>query len=252
MKIQILKESELPLLLHYATLENWDIEEAHTIALFKTHPDDFFIAYEEKKLIGFIVALKESERFGFISSLLVLEEFRGLGFGGELFEFGLKHLRGCQIALDSVVGKEQFYEAYGFTSYFDVTHYRFEVGSVTLPQNSFLIKSEIDKELISQSNYLNILLQDKDVLFRSVVKESKLSAYAFAFHYKDGYKITIEAEDINEALTLFFSIAEGVKKGSYIYLQVTKLSPLLEALVAALKMSEDTKSIRMYNKILEK
>ena len=250
MKIQILKESELPLLLHYATLENWDIEEAHTIALFKTHPDDFFIAYEEKKLIGFIVALKESERFCFISSLLILEEFRRLGFGKELFEFGVKHLKGCQVALDSVVGKEKFYEAYGFTSYFDVTHYKFEVGSVTLPQNSFLIKSKIDKELISQSNYLNILLQDKDVLFRSVIGK-EINAYAFAFNYKDGYKITIESEDINEALALFFSIAEEVKKGSYIYLQVTKLTPLLEAIVAALKMSEDSKSIRMYNKVLK-
>jgi len=251
MKIQILKESELPLLLHYAIVENWDIEEAHTFALLKTNPNDFFIAYEEKKLIGFIVALRESERFGFISSLLVLEEFRGLRFGKELFEFALKHLKGCQVALDSVVGKEKFYEAYGFTSYFDVTHYKFEVGSVTLPQNGFLIKSEIDKELISQSNYLNILLQDQDVLFRSVISK-KVNAYAFAFKYKNGYKITIDSEDINTSVTLFFSIAEEVKKGSYIYLQVTKLSPLLEALVEALKMSEDTKSIRMYNKILEK
>jgi len=251
MKIQALKEHELSQLFDYAQLEGWDVEEAHTLALFKTHPNDFFICYKDNMLIGFIVALKESDTFGFISSFLVLKEFRGQGYGKQIFEFALEHLKGCQIALDSVIGKEKFYETYGLKSYFDVYHYRFKVGSVTLPKIPFEITSQIDTELIQKNNYLNVLLQDKTVIYKAIHTNSKLSSYAFSFNYKDGYKITIDSQDINEALALFFDFGGNYEDGSYVYIQVTKLSPILEVIVELLKMEEDSKSVRMYNKILD-
>ena len=76
------------------------------------------------------------------------------------------------------------------------------------------------------------------------------TSFAFAFTFKDGYKITINTEDINEAATLFFSLVQEYSQGTAIYIQTTKLSPLLEAFVEALKMTKVSHLTRMYNKIL--
>ena len=252
MKIQRLQKNELSLLFKYALLEGWDVEEAHIVALYKTYPDDFFIAYKGKTLLGFIVAIKHGSDFGFISSFLVLQEFRSLGFGKKIFNFALQHLNNFQIALDSVVDKTKFYEDFGFKCYFDLSTYCFEMGSVTLPSSS-IETVEIDETilLLINDNYLNNIINDSKINAKAIKTIDKISSYAFTFAYKDGYKIHIESNDINEAITLFFRLTDEFDKGTRVYLQASKLSPLLLALVQTLKMSEVSKFIRMYNKILD-
>jgi len=252
MKITKLQESELALLFKYARVENWDPEEAHTLALYKAHPDDFFIAYKGKKLLGFIVAIKYSEEFGFISSFLVLKEFRSLGFGKKIFNFALKHLEGCQIALDSVVDKTKLYEEIGFKCYFDVITYRFVTGSIHLPSSTIqTIDFDENLALLANNNYISNIVSNDTVNYRAVKNSALVSSCAFTFKYKDGYKIHIESSEINEALTLFFNLTDEFQVGTNIYLQATKLSPLLLAIVQTLKMDEASKHIRMYNKILD-
>ena len=252
MKIRKLQESELTLLFKYASLEGWDTEEAHTLALYGTHPDDFFIAYKQKQLLGFIVAIKYSDEFGFISSFLVLKEFRSLSYGKQILNFALKHLEGCQIALDSVVDKTTLYERVGFKAYFDVISYCFETGSVELPLSPIeTINFDKNLALLADNSYISAMVANEEVNYRAVKDAKLVSSCAFTFKYKDGYKIHIESQDINEALTLFFNLTDEFEKGTKIYLQASKLSPLLLAIVQALKMSETSKFIRMYNKILD-
>ena len=75
--------------------------------------------------------------------------------------------------------------------------------------------------------------------------------FTFTFKYRDGYKINIETQDINDAIILFFALTHHLEAGINIYLQVTPLLPILEALVELLKMSTDSKLLRMYNKIID-
>lgn len=252
MKIRTLKEHELSLLFEYAKLEKWDTEESHTLALYKTHPNDFFIAHEDGKILGFIVAIKHSSAFGFISSFLVLKEFRGQGFGMQIFDFALKHLQGCQIALDSIVDKTELYEKAGFKGYFDVVTYSFVTGSVNLPSSTLqTIDFDENQTVYENNNYLNYMMQNKEVNYRAIKNSALVSSYAFTFKYRDGYKIHIESTDINEAITLFFRLTDEFEKKTKIYLQASKLSPLLLAMVEALHMNETSRFIRMYNKILD-
>lgn len=250
MQIKNVHEQDLALFFHYAQLENWDIEELHIRTLLKTNPDDFFIFYENSDLLGFVVALKESENFGFISSLLVVEKFRLLGYGKKIFTFALEYLRSRQIALDSVLGQESFYEQFGFSSYFDVHLYRFIADSNSyapkVPQ--LLNKTQALARQI-HSPYLQELLSNKDVHYRAII-DKVVTSFAFSFPYKDGYKITINTKDTKDVARLFFSLVQEYPQGSAIYIQTTKLSPLLEAFAKDVKMIQVSHHTRMYNKIL--
>jgi len=139
MMIRVLKKDELALLYSYSQKEGWDTEEIHTNSLYAAHPNDFFIAYENEELIGFILAVKHNNKFGLISNLLVLKEFRRRGYGKTLLEFGVEYLENRQIALDSIKGKEAFYETIGFRAYFDTITYKFLIGNVLLPNNNIEI-----------------------------------------------------------------------------------------------------------------
>ena len=247
-QIRALQEKELPLLFTHTTDENWNNEELHTTALFHAHPNDFFIAYKNQQLIGFVLAIKHSNEFGFVSNFLVLREFRGLGFGTKIFAFALEHLKGCQIALDSVVAKESIYKKFGFKSYFNVITYKFVSGSVTLPQTNLTV-IDFDKRLSLENcdaPIKEMILSDKTE-YKAIKNQTKISSFAFSFSYSDGYKIHIESEEINEAITLFFALTQTLKNGTAIYLQASPLSPMLQAIVEALKMEVETTFIRMYN-----
>lgn len=245
-QIRGLKEQELSLLFHYSSKEGWDNESLHTQALFHQHPYDFFIAYEQQKLVGFVIALKYSDTFGFISNLLILQEFRGRGFGRKLFEYALSHLEGLQIGLDSVLGQEKLYESAGFESYFFVSTYKFHTGSVTLPRVNIAVSNFSKKHSLKDKDAsMQELISSKETNYKAIT--DKENSFALSFAYAQGYKIHLESEDINEALTLFFALVNEHKEGTLIYLQASPLSPLLEALVQLLKMDVHSQHKRMYN-----
>lgn len=249
MQIKNLCEDDLELFYEHAKKEKWDIEDLHIRSLLKTHPDDFFVFYIDEKLLGFVVALKESDILGFISSLLVVEEFRNLGYGKKILSFTLEHLQERQIALDSVIGQEEFYKKFGFSSYFDVNVYKFITGKLSINNDNFKIV-DFDKNFIADNAYLQNLLSDKNTLYKAIQEQENISSFAFSFPYKDGYKLTINTENIHHALALFFALASNYEKDTAIYIHTTQIHPLLEALVEALEMQEVSSMKRMYNKIL--
>ena len=245
MQIRILKKEELELLFLYSSQEGWNNEVELTTALQQTNPDDFFIAHLNGELLGFIVALKHSQELGFISSFLVLQEFRSLGYGKKLFSFALKHLGSRQIGLDSFHDKQDFYKRAGFKPYYEITLYKFTTGMVTLPTEKIKTIKSV-KNLHNKNEYIRIMLLDKRVSYEEINDKT----FAFMFKYKDGYKINIESEDINDAIMLFFALTNKLALGTSIYIQTTPLLPLLEALIELLNMSKESKLVRMYNKII--
>ncbi|MDF1874845.1 GNAT family N-acetyltransferase [Sulfurimonas sp. SAG-AH-194-I05] len=252
LSITVFQKEHLEFLYTYASQEGWYVEKTHMQCQFKMYPNDFFIAYREDTLVGFVLATKESDSLGFISTLLVLKEFRGRGYGKTLLKHAISHLGTRQIALNSIVNKENLYKKFDFTAYFDVITYTFVVGSVSINQeviNALTISTKIERK--EQPPYMQCLLQQKDIHFQTVYKKNSLSSLGFFLLFKDGYKIVLQSSDINEALILFFSLMKSIKNGTPVYMEVAKTKPLLIALVEYLNMKEYERTTRMYNKILD-
>lgn len=251
--IKTLKQEQLELLFTYATLEGWNVEESHIRSQQKVYNKDFFIAYKGTQLVGFIIAIKHKDNFGFISTFIVLKKYRLKGYGRKILEHAIKHLDGCQIALNSVVNKESIYEKFGFKSYFSVNTYKFIVGSVTL-KKSHIHTIDLDTKLSlkNQDRYMRYLLSDKGTVYKAIKAKNDISSFAFMTKYSDGYKIVIKSNNMDEIIVLFFKLIENLKEKTPIYLESTKLEPLTQTLVKLLKMRIYLSYTRMYNKILNK
>ena len=232
-------------------IEKWDVEEVHIKSLFITHTKDFFIAYHKESLVGFIIALRESEKFGMISSFLILKEFRGLGFGKQLFIHALHHLQKRQIALDSIESQQDFYNKFAFQSYFDVTTYKFIKGTLLHSTSNYTIEPfATTTSLQHQSDYMQLMISSFKDSYLCIKEREKITSFGFLYRFRDGYKIYIHSENIDEAITLFFELTQSFKERTPVYLQTSKLEPLQYNMVKRLKMRETSKFIRMYNKIL--
>jgi len=251
LQIRTLKKNELKLLYKYAKIEGWETEELYINTLFKLSNDGFFVAFLKKQLIGFIVGVKHSSQFASISSFLIIKQFRAQGHGKALLHHALKYLDGYQIALDSVINKESIYLNAGFHSYFDTTTYKFVKGSITLNNTNKIItgyEKNISTLNVDRETKEMILLTKKT--YKAIKKGLNISSFGYLYPFVDGQKIVLSSNDINEVVTLFFAIIENLPNNTNIYIQVTKLTPVLEALVEALKMQEYSKLTRMYNTIL--
>ncbi|NOQ32010.1 MAG: GNAT family N-acetyltransferase [Helicobacteraceae bacterium] len=243
LNIATLKLDQLPLLFQYAALENWIVEEEHLKCQFKNYAEDFFVAYLNSDIVGFVIALKQSENFGFISTLLVLKEFRSCGFGAKLLDHALKYLDGFQIALNSTQSSEKLYQRVGFKTYFQLTTYQYTVTRKIVKKSS--LNSNSNYQISKTNNYLTCLVKNRSINYRSINHNS--SAFAFSSIYADGYKITLNTQNLDELFTLFNDLTKEFSIGTKIYIETMPLNSTLLELVNQLNMSFYSEFNRMYN-----
>ncbi len=193
-------------------LEGWYIEEAYLESLYLEFPNDFFVAFNNKTIVGFISALKYSDEFGFISNFIILKEFRSLGYGKILFEHALLHLKNRQIALECIRKQESFYKKYEFKTYYDSIHY------------VHTIKTKVQVQTLCSSDSCT--------------------------SYKDGYKVTIDSSSNEDTLNIFYTLIKDFKVGTKIYIKCSPLDKSLLYVVKKLNMKEFSRMSKMYNKIL--
>lgn len=256
--IRGLKQNEFASFLTSFENEDWDNELSHIVCLYESYPNDFFIAYEDEVLVGFVLAVKESEIFGTISNLLVLKEFRSQGFGKELLSFALKHLGGCQIAIHSIQGKENFYEAFGFKSYYESSLFSFN-SSITIHANSNITLSDVslpsflecNKSSLKNTSYISCIFNSNSTICKAVYKDQLISSYAILFPYKNGYKIVLASSDIEESLSLLSNLTQDLEYSSSIYMEISQIEQFNVALVNLLNMEKISSTTKMYNKILK-
>lgn len=258
LEVKQLQEHEFTLFLDALSLQGWEIQNIHLSSLFKVFQNDFFIARKDTKVIGFISALKYTYNFGFISNFIILEEFRSLGYGKELFNYALEHLKNCQITLECKKNQQAFYKAFDFTYYYDSVYYLYEVGEALT--SSLKTTSHLDKEkfiayheaLLPQKyiHHLSNVAQDQKSDFMAIYNENTLSSYGMCFNYKDGYKIILSAKTYEENVALFSSLTKKFKKETKVYMEATVLETELMNLVEDLGMQEHSRMSKMYNKVL--
>ena len=260
LKIRVLQNNEFNYFLDACTYEGWDIDLTHTKCLFENYPEHFFIAYSDDNIVGYVLAIKESDEFGIVSNLLVLKEYRLQGYAKEILEFALKHLGNRQIAIDSVKGVEGLYEKFGFKSYYESSVFHFLTGKIKLPSSHINVSDVSLKDLLDydkkhnslkKHSYTSCLFNAEDTSYKAVYNNSDISSYALRLKYKDGYKIVISSNEINEAVTLFFSFLDGILDSTHIYMQIPETDKLQLALAELLEMTKLSSTTKMYNKVLK-
>ncbi len=112
--VRTMRAGELELALEWARQEGWNpgVDDAH--AFWEADPSGFLIGAIGEVPVGCISAVRYGESFAFIGLYMLHPEFRGKGYGKQLWNKGMALAGNRTVGLDGVVAQQGYYRQHGF------------------------------------------------------------------------------------------------------------------------------------------
>ncbi|MEC4984228.1 MAG: GNAT family N-acetyltransferase [Oscillatoria sp. PMC 1068.18] len=146
--------SEVQLALNWAAQEGWNPGLHDATAFYTTDPNGFLLAEIDGEPIGCISVVRYSSKFGFIGLYIVKPEWRGRGYGLQLWQTAWQQLvcrldkEHSSIGLDGVLERESTYRQAGFTAAYRHLRYLYHpMPSSGVPKEVTLL-TEVAREQI--------------------------------------------------------------------------------------------------------
>lgn len=100
--IRTMTAAEIALAVDWAAAEGWNPGHQDADCFYQGDRQGFFVGLLDGEPIATISAVKYNQEFGFIGFYIVKPEYRGQGYGWQIWQRALDYLQGCNIGLDGV------------------------------------------------------------------------------------------------------------------------------------------------------
>ena len=258
--IRALTRDEMSLAIEWAALEGWN-PGLHDAACFHAaDPDGFLVGELAGEPVGCISAVKYGSEFGFIGLYIVRPEFRGRGFGMQLWRAAMERLAGRNVGLDGVVAQQANYAASGFRLAFRNERFQGVVeraakgselprGVIAASAVPFVKLAEYDQAIFPapRDAFLKSWLAQLDAGGFAAVEGDWLRGYAIVRRCRLGWKIgPLAADDLPTARRLYEAVAAYAGEGATLFLDVPAANDAARQLAAELGMTPVFETARMY------
>jgi GNAT superfamily N-acetyltransferase len=112
--IRQMTPADLELALDWAAAEGWNPGLTDAIAFHQTDAQGFLMGHIGDQPVGSIAAVRYGDRYGFLGIYIVQPQWRGRGYGMQLWQAGLQILGDRTLALDGVLAQVDNYQTFGF------------------------------------------------------------------------------------------------------------------------------------------
>ncbi len=256
-KIKVMDLTELEIAAKWALQEGWNPGLSDAQCYYQADPNGFLIGYLGDEPIASISVVKYDDSFGFLGFYIVKPEYRGQGYGMQIWQAGLQYLAGCNVALDGVVAQQENYKKSGFKLAYRNIRYE-GVGGGEAPDCSNLVVLERlpIEEVIAYDRaffpakrvaFINAWINQPDCHALGIKQGDILAAIGVIRPCHVGYKIgPLYADSAEHAETLFLALRSKVSAAEAIYLDVPEVNAAAVALAQKYKMSLSFETARMY------
>ncbi|SFG22043.1 hypothetical protein SAMN05518865_109243 [Duganella sp. CF458] len=114
MQIRAMTLPELEMVLDWAAAEGWNPGLQDAASFYAADPGGFLLGTIDGEPVASIFAVRYGAGFGFIGGYIVRREFRGQGYGMEIWRAGVARLAGRNVGLDGVPAQQANYARAGF------------------------------------------------------------------------------------------------------------------------------------------
>lgn len=105
-EVRTITENEMEIVVEWAAQEGWNPGLNDGSCYYQADPNGFLIGVLDGRPIASISVVKYGDSFGFLGFYIVRPEYRGMGYGMQIWNSGLDYLRGRTIGLDGVVAQQ--------------------------------------------------------------------------------------------------------------------------------------------------
>ncbi|MDB6081626.1 MAG: gCN5-related N-acetyltransferase [Chlamydiia bacterium] len=250
--------NDMDFILELAEQEGWNPGLHDAASFFTADPHGFFIGELEGKKIGSISAVAYDEYFGFLGLYIVLPEYRGQGFGMQLWKRALAYLGERTVGLDGVVAQQENYKRSHFVLAYKNSRYQAPIHSfstsstlVDLTDVPFHILVEYDEAIFGFSRvaFLKSWISAPRAFCFAKIENEKLLGYGIIRPCVQGYKIgPLFADSPAIAEELYQTLSSKVSDGP-LFLDVPEINTSAIHLVTKYAMKKVFETARMYRKL---
>jgi GNAT superfamily N-acetyltransferase len=256
-RIRVMTRSELDLAIEWAAEEGWNPGLFDADTFFAADSQGFLIGLMGDEPVASISVVKYGDDFGFLGFYIVRPEFRGKGYGLQIWNAGLDSLGSRTVGLDGVVAQQANYETSGFTrAYANIRYQGVSKTSgiedpqiVPLASVSFNQLAGYDRLLflIDRQVFLNKWIKQPQSIALGFLSDGVLRGYGVMRQCRIGYKIgPLFADTEDFAERLFVALTAHVPSGTTVFLDVPAVNPSGVALAQRHGMFPVFETARMY------
>ncbi|WP_305987187.1 GNAT family N-acetyltransferase [Roseibium sp. MMSF_3544] len=256
--IRRLDKNEIDKLIDMAVQEDWNPGLEDGVAFHAADPNGFFAGDIDGQLINIISAVRYSDTFGFIGFYLCKQEFRGKGYGSQIWDHAMDYLGALVIGLDSVSEQVPRYTKQGFRSvYRNVRQTGFSMCDTPMdprlaPLGQGLFPSVRDYDTrffpAPRPDFLEIWTSPMSETRRgfAFVENGDVKGYGVIRQCHEGFKIGPLFADTPEIADTLFRALAGQAKGQYIIFDTPEPNAAALLLAEKYELSPEFETLRMY------
>lgn len=256
--IRCMTRPELDIAVAWAKQEGWRPGLHDADHYYQTDPNGFFIALLDREPIGCISGVKYNNDFGFIGFYIVKPEYRGQGYGLQLWQTAMNYLEGCNIGLDGVIEQQPNYQKSGF--HIACRNMRYQgANNTVLPEPAAGITTidAVPFELLLQYDnryfptpravFLQSWIKQKQGTALAAITENDIKAYGVIRACDGGYRIgPLFADSYNDAEQLLNALLRHIPQGSDFFIDIPEPNEAALRLVNSRGMQPVFETARMY------
>jgi len=258
--IRPMSRADLQMAIAWAAAEGWNPGLHDVDCFYAADPTGFLMGVLGDEVIATISAVKYGASFGFIGFYIVKPEYRGQGYGMQLWNAALDTLKGRNVGLDGVLAQQQNYQKSGFQ--FAYRNIRYEgVGDGQPTNHSEIVElSNVPFEIIAaydqvlfpgdRVEFLQRWINQPDSIALGIVQDNQLAGYGVLRACHKGYKIgPLFADQPQWAELLLIALKATATAGAPLYLDVPELNAAAVNLAEKYEMKTVFETARMYTQV---
>lgn len=249
---------EISFALAHAAEEGWNPGIHDAVPFYSTDPKGFFIGLLDDKPIGCISAVSYGRSFGFIGFYIIIPEYRGKGFGIQLWNTAMNYLGNHNIGLDGVLAQQDNYRKSGFKFAYSNIRFEYISGIGNMEQNKNIVPVKmVDFDVVLEydsrffpamrENFLKHWLNMPMSKTACYIDKGILTGFGVIRHCQSGYKIgPLFAENSLIAEQLFLNLISYTEPGTAVYLDIPEVNPAGILLAKKYNIKQVFGTARMY------
>lgn len=252
------KEHEISLMVDLAAKEGWNPGIYDAQCFYQADPNGFFLGKKGDTLVAVGSGVKYNNEFAFFGLYIVVDEFRGLGYGIQLTKAIFEYMGNLNIGLDGVPAMQSQYAKLGFK----LCHYNIRYAGKlrpTLLSNPAIVEiASIPFEVLfnfdcryfpaERQNFLKSWIAQPESKALGYWQDDKLLGYGVIRRCIQGFKIgPLFAETPQIAHDLFLHLAAHAK-GAEVFLDVIEANTEAMRLVKNYGFDKKFVTVRMYTR----
>ncbi len=258
-KIRIMTRKELNIAVDWAAKEGWNPGLYDANAFYETDPDGYLMGFLRDEPISCISAVSYGGKFGFLGLYITKPEYRGKGYGIQIWNKAIDYLKTQNIGLDGVVAQQEKYKKSGFKNAHSNIRYQgrsrrnknHNKNIVDLSQVSFENLLKYDNSLfpVSRPKFLKKWISLPESAAFGLQQDGNLKGYGVIRKCRTGYKIgPLFADNKNIAEALFLALNDFLEPETILFLDIPEVNKEAVGLAKQYNMNMCFETVRMYTK----